>query len=388
MVETLVAHVPAMIPPVSSPAPRSVRVSTLELFFDLVFVFTITQLTDVLAEGHNLEALSRVVVMLLLIWWIYDGYAWLTNAISPDRGRFRLLLLGGMGGFLMISLATPHAYERDGLIFGLGYLAVTALHAGLFVRGVSAEELRAILKIAPFNLVVAILVVIGGALGGDPQTIIWAAAAVLVWLTPQFTSVEGLVIGVAHFVERHGLVVIIALGESIVVLGVGTEGLELDAGIVLFGLLALGLNAALWWVYFSDETAVEEAFHDAAPERRPQLALNAFGYWHYGLLLAVIAVAAGLKKAIGHPFDPLEDWIAVALAAGTALFVATDAGFRRSFGLARNSKRLVAAVVGLATIPIGTEIGGCPGGTLMSMPRRATPGPSLTTFRTAPMPLP
>jgi low temperature requirement protein LtrA len=166
------------------------------------------------------------------------------------------------------------------------------------------------------------------------------------------------VIGVSHFVERHGLVVIIALGESIVVLGVGTEGLELDAGIVLFGLLALGLNAALWWVYFSDETAVEEAFHDAPPERRPQLALNAFGYWHYGLLLAVIAVAAGLKKAIGHPFDPLEDWIAVALAAGTALFVAADAGFRRSFGLARNSKRLVAAVVGLATIPIGTKIGG------------------------------
>ena len=155
----------------------------------------------------------------------------------------------------------------------------------------------------------------------------------LLWLTPRFTSVEGLVIGVAHFVERHGLVVIIALGESIVVLGVGTEGLELDAGIVFFALLALALNAALWWVYFSDETAVEEAFHDAPPERRPQLALNAFGYWHYGLLLAVIAVAAGLKKAIGHPFDPLEDWIAVALAAGTALYVACDAGFRRTFGL-------------------------------------------------------
>ena len=137
----------------SSPsAPRSVRVSTLELFFDLVFVFTITQLTDVLAEGHDLEALARVVVMLLLIWWIYDGYAWLTNAIPTNSGRFRLLLLGGMGGFLMIALATPHAYEHDGLIFGLGYLLVTALHAGMFVRGVSADELRAILRIAPFNL--------------------------------------------------------------------------------------------------------------------------------------------------------------------------------------------------------------------------------------------
>ena len=117
----------------------------------------------------------------------------------------------------MIALATPHAYEHDGLIFGLGYLLVTALHAGMFVRGVTADELRAILRIAPFNLLGALLVVAGGALGGDAQTILWAAVAVLLWLTPRFTSVEGLVIGVAHFVERHGLVVIIALGESIVV---------------------------------------------------------------------------------------------------------------------------------------------------------------------------
>ena len=343
----------------SSPSgPRSVRVSTLELFFDLVFVFTITQLTDVLAEGHDREALARVVVMLALIWWIYDGYAWLTNAIPTGSGRLRLLLLGGMGGFLMISLATPHAYEHDGLTFGLGYLLVTALHAGMFVRGVTADELRAILRIAPFNLLGATLVVLGGALGGEAQTLLWAAVAVLLWLTPRFTSVEGLVIGVAHFVERHGLVVIIALGESIVVLGVGTEGLDLDAGTVAFALLALALNAALWWVYFSDETAVEEAFQDAAPERRPQLALQAFGYWHYGLLLAVIAVAAGLKKAIGHPYEPLEDWIAVALGAGTALYIVGDTGFRSTFGIARNALRLGAAATALVTIPLGIAAGG------------------------------
>ncbi len=341
----------------SSPtAPRSVRVSTLELFFDLVFVFTITQLTEVLAEGHDLEALARVVVMLLLIWWMYDGYAWLTNAVPASSGRLRALLLGGMAGFLMIALATPHAYEGDGLIFGLGYLVVTVLHAGMFVQGVSADELKAILRLAPLNLLGAALVVVGGAIGDDAQTILWAVAAVLLWLTPQLTSVEGFVIGVAHFVERHGLVVIIALGESIVVLGVGTEGLELDAGIIVFALLALALNAALWWVYFNDEHAVEEAFHDAAPERRPALALQAFGYWHYGLLLAVIAVAAGLKKAIAHPYDDLETWIALALAAGTALYIACDAGFRRTFGLPGNAIRVAAAVVALATIPLGTAV--------------------------------
>jgi low temperature requirement protein LtrA len=344
---------------VSSPsAPRSDRVSTLELFFDLVFVFTITQLTDVLAEGHDLEALSRVVVMLLLIWWMYDGYAWLTNAIPTASGRLRALLLGGMAGFLMIALATPHAYESDGLVFALGFLLVTALHAAMFARGVSADELRAILRIAPFNLLGATLVVIGGAVGGDAQAILWAAAAILLWLTPQFTSVEGFVVGVAHFVERHGLVVIIALGESIVVLGVGTEGLDIDAGIVLFALLALALNAALWWVYFSDENAVEDAFHDAAPARRPQLALTAFGYWHYGLLLAVIAVAAGLKKTIGHPYDELDEWIAIALGAGTALYLACDAGFRATFTIAGNAPRVAAAGAALVTIGLGTAIGG------------------------------
>jgi low temperature requirement protein LtrA len=348
-----------MISRVSSPsAARSVRVSTLELFFDLVFVFTITQLTDVLAEGHDVEALSRVVVMLLLIWWMYDGYAWLTNAIATGAGRLRALLLGGMGGFLMIALATPHAYESDGLIFGLGFLLVTALHAAMYVRGVSADELRAILRLAPFNLLGAGMVVLGGALGGDAQTAIWAVAAVLLWLTPRFTSVEGFVVGVAHFVERHGLVVIIALGESIVVLGVGTEALDIDASTILFALLALALIAALWWVYFDDENAVEHAFHDAAPERRPQLALNAFGYWHYGLLLAVIAVAAGLKKAIAHPYEDLEDWVALALAAGTALYVICDAGFRRTFGLPGNATRLIAAPVALITIPLGTTLGG------------------------------
>jgi low temperature requirement protein LtrA len=152
--------------------------------------------------------------------------------------------------------------------------------------------------------------------------------------------------------------VIVALGESIVVIGVGAEGLELDAGLVLGALLGLALNAALWWVYFSDETAVEEAFRAAPPERRAQLALSAFGYWHYGLLLAVITVAAGLKKAIGHPYDPLEDWIAVGLAAGTALYIVCDAGFRRTFGLARNSTRLGAAAASLVTIPLGIEVGG------------------------------
>jgi low temperature requirement protein LtrA len=340
-----------------APGERSVRVSTLELFFDLVFVFTITQLTGVLVAGDGVEALIRVVVMLLLIWWMYDAYAWLTNAIATDRFRFRLLLIGGMGGFLVMALAVPDAYGGDGLAFGIGNLVVVLLHAGMYLRGTSISEMRAILRIVPFNLLAAGLVLVGGALGGDWQSVIWALTGALLWVTPWLTTVEGFVISVSHFVERHGLVVIVALGESIVVIGTAAAGLPLDGGLVLVALLSLSLSAALWWVYFSDEEAVERAFQDAAAERRPQLAVTGFGYWHYGILLGIVALAAGLKKAIGDPYDPLGGWIAVALAAGTALFIVSEVGFRRTFGIARNDARLVAAVAVLAVIPLGTELG-------------------------------
>jgi low temperature requirement protein LtrA len=341
---------------VSSLAERSVRVSTLELFFDLVFVFTITQLTGVLVEGGDAAAIAQVVVMLAVIWWMYDGYAWLTNAIATDRLRHRLLLIGGMGAFLVIALAVPDAYGGDGLAFGLAYLAVVLLHGSMYVKGTSASEVAAILRIVPFNLLAAGLVLVGGGLGGDAQWIAWLVAATLLWVTPWLTTVEGFVVSPAHFVERHGLVVIVALGESIVVIGAGAAGLEFDAALILMALLSLALSASLWWTYFSDEEALEPAMLAASPERRAQLALWGFGYWHYGLILGVVAVAAGLKRAIGDPYDPLDAWIALELAAGAALFMACDAGFRRTLGVPRSAIRLLAAAASLLTIPVGTEL--------------------------------
>jgi low temperature requirement protein LtrA len=302
----------------------------------------------VLAEGHDLAALGKVAVMLALIWWMYDGYAWLTNAIATDRARFRVLLLGGMGAFLIIALAAPR--EDGGVAFGLAYLVVTVLHTAMFVGGATRE----ILRIAPSNVGGALLLVVGGAIGGDVQWVLWTLVAVGLWVTPWVAGIEGFVVGAAHFVERHGLVVIIALGESEVAIGAGAAELPLDAALILAALVALALSAALWWVYFSDEHEVEEAF---AAQPRPRIALLAFGYWHYGLLLAVVAVSSGLKKGIVHPYDPLETWMAIGLGAGTALFIACDVGFRRTFRLVRNRARLLVAVLALATIPLGTGVG-------------------------------
>jgi low temperature requirement protein LtrA len=345
-----------MMAGVSAPPEHVGRVSTLELFFDLVFVFTITQLTGVLVTGGDAAAALQVLVMLLIIWWIYDGYAWLTNTIPTERVRYRLSLICGMGGFLVIALAIPDAWEASGLAFGLGYLAVVVVHGAMYVKGTSVSEVAAILRIVPFNLAAAALVIVGGALGGTPQWVLWTLAAALLWVTPYLTTTEGFVVSPSHFVERHGLVIIIALGESIVVIGAGASGLAVDAALVLVSLLSLALSAALWWLYFSDEGGVEAAMVDAPPERRPQLALNAFGYWHYGLLLGIVALAAGLKKAVGDPYDTLDGWIAVELAAGVAFFVACDVGFRRTLGITGGRVRLLAAAVALATIPLGLEL--------------------------------
>jgi low temperature requirement protein LtrA len=340
---------------VSETIDRSTRVSTLELFFDLVFVFTITQLTGVLVAGGGAASVLHVVVMLAVIWWMYDGYAWLTNAIATDLLRFRLLLLGGMGGFLVVALAIPSAYDSTGLAFGLGYAVVVLLHAGMYAKGTSVSEVAAILRIVPFNLAAAAMVLVGGIAGGRPQDILWAGAALLVWFTPWFTSTEGFVIAAEHFCERHGLVIIVALGESIVVVGAGAAGVPLDLRLAVVALLSLALSAALWWLYFRDESAVEHAMVAAPPARRARLALVGFGYWHYGLLLGVVAVAAGLKKAIGDPYDPLAGWIGLELGVGVALFAACTVGFRTALGIGVSRSRLVAAAAALATIPIGTE---------------------------------
>ena len=334
---------------------RSARVSALELFFDLVFVFTITQLTGVLVAGGDATSALQVVVMLAVIWWMYDGYAWLTNAIATDLLRFRLLLLGGMGAFLVIALAIPSAYEATGLAFGLGYTVVVLLHAGMYAKGTSVSEVAAILRIVPFNLAAAAMVLLGGAAGGRPQDALWAGAALLLWFTPWLTSTEGFVIAAEHFCERHGLVIIVALGESIVVVGAGAAGVPLDLRLAVVALLSLALSAALWWLYFRDESAVERAMVAASPARRARLALVGFGYWHYGLLLGVVALAAGLKKAIGDPYDPLDGWIGIELAVGVALFSASTVGFRQALGIGVSRSRLVAAAAALATIPIGTE---------------------------------
>jgi low temperature requirement protein LtrA len=331
---------------------RTVRVSSLELFFDLVFVFTLTQLTGLLADDPTWTGLAEVVLLLSLIWWIYDGYVWLTNTVALDVLGHRLLLLGGMGGFLLMALAIPTTFDDGGLAFGLGYLAVVSLHGWLYIRATSPSESEAIRGIVPYNLAAALMLVLAGLVDDELKWAFIVAPAVLLWLVPYVARMEGFQVAASHFVERHGLVVIVVLGESIVVLGVGAGGAEVGLELGLIAILGLGLSAALWWTYFSHEEEVEHAMLATPPAERPRQAIL-IGYAHFFLLLGVVLVAAGLKKAIPDPVDDLGWETALSLAGGTALFVAADTAMLRVLGVRYGRGRVVTVVASLATLPIG-----------------------------------
>jgi low temperature requirement protein LtrA len=335
-------------------AERVERVSTLELFFDLVFVFTITQLTAVLSDDPTPRGLLRVVLMLGVIYYMYGGYAWLTNAVAPDRATRRLVLLGGMAGYLVLALTIPRAFSEGDVAFGVAYLVIVGIHLGLYTRTEEAGTRRALVQLAPINLAAGLLVLAAVVVEGTATYLLWAAAFALEWFAPRLASTGGYRIAPAHFVERHGLVVIVALGESIVAIGIGAADLPVDPTLTSVAVLALLLAACLWWAYFGgDDTRAERALAAVPDDRRGGVAFRAFGYWHLLLLLGVIAMAAGLKDVIGHAFDPLDLAHALMLAGGTALFLVGDVLFRRTLHLGPGAPQATAAALALATIPLG-----------------------------------
>jgi low temperature requirement protein LtrA len=332
------------------------RVSSLELFFDLVFVFTITQLSEVLVHEASWKGVIQVVLMLGVIWWMYDGYAWLTNALPPDRANRRVFLLAAMAAFLVLALAIPGAFRGSGASFGFAYLSIVLIHSGLFASSTSQKLTHAILQLAPANLASGVLVLAGGIVGGTAQYVLWALGFLSEWLTPFFLRSGGFLIAPAHFVERHGLVVIIAIGESVVAVGIGAGGLPVDLSLVASSVLGLLLSVCLWWAYFGsgDADRAEEALSAAPAAERQVLAVRAFGYYHLLILFGVIAIAAILRHAIGHPSEELSAEQALLLGGGAALFFIGDVLYRRTLGLGRGPWRLVAAVLALATVPLGT----------------------------------
>lgn len=331
------------------------RVTSLELFFDLVFVFTITQLTSVLSFRLDWSGLWHVVVMLALIFWMYDGYAWLTNAVLAEGARRQGLLLAAMAGYLVVAVAIPHAFAGAGLTFGLAYLVITIVHALLYVSSARERSATAMRALAPWNLVAAAVVLVSGAIGGEAQELVWTGVALALWFATRAGS--GFEIGPAHFVERHGLLVLIAIGESVVATGIGARDLAIDLRLVAVVVLGLLLSAGLWWTYFGEGSeALERAFGRTVGAARVRVAFVGFGYAHFVMLLGVALTAVGLRLAVSHPGASLSLGRAATLTGGTSLFLIGDGWFRSVLGLHEWRRRVPGALVVLVGIPVGIAV--------------------------------
>ncbi|HEY6150581.1 MAG TPA: low temperature requirement protein A, partial [Gaiellaceae bacterium] len=228
------------------------QVTPLELFFDLVFVFAITQVTSLLAHHPSWGGLLRGMLVLAALWWAWTGYAWLTSTMDVDEGGVRLAMLAAMGAMLFAALAVPGAFTHDAVLFGVFYLLVRALHVALYtiVSRDDPDLLGAVARLTPTVLFGSTLILLAGFSHGDTRIFIWVVALVIDYVGPAvFGAGRGWHVAPEHFAERHGLVVLIALGESIIALGVGA-GFELVTRVIVAAALGIVVISALWWLYF------------------------------------------------------------------------------------------------------------------------------------------
>jgi low temperature requirement protein LtrA len=264
-----------------------------------------------------------------------------------------------MGAMLIVSLAVPGAFGADGLLFGVAYFAVRALHVGMYaVVGRADPDLRRVtVRLAVVMLPAAGLLVLAGALDGTPRALAWIAALAVDYGGLALVGTAGWRVQAAHFAERHGLIVIIALGESIVALGVGAGGLELDAGIVAGALLGIAVAGALWWAYFDVVAIVgERRLAAAVGDRRVRIARDSYTYLHLPMVAGIVVFALGVKKTLGHVDHELGAVPAAALCGGVALYLLALSAFKRRNVGSFNRPRLVAAAVLVALAPVATVL--------------------------------
>jgi low temperature requirement protein LtrA len=303
---------------------RVERVTPLELFFDLVFVFAITQVTTLLSNDPTWSGLLRGLIVLAALWWAWAAYAWLTNTLNPEEGLVRIAMFVVMGAMLVCALAVPEAFGDHGVIFGVAYLVVRAMHLALYslaARG-DPDLLGAVLRMTPSSTISGFLILGAGFLEGKERTTLWILALAIDYLGVLVGRGQGWRLSPGHFVERHGLVVIIAIGESIVALGVSAAGTPLTAGVITTALVGMTIATALWWTYFDWVAIVlEHRLRQETGTAQTTLARDAFSYLHFVMVAGIVLFAMSLKKALAHYDAHLAVVPATALCAGLGAYL-------------------------------------------------------------------
>jgi low temperature requirement protein LtrA len=331
------------------------RVTPLELFFDLVFVLAITQCTALMSATPTWEGLARGTLVLGVLWWSWVGYAWLTSALDPEEGAVRLFMFAAMAGLLVVSLCVPEAFDSEAALFVAAYAVVRAAHIGLFLIASRDDPAlrRSVVGLAVSTAVGVGLLAAAVPLDGVAQGVLWLLAIVLDVSGPLVFGSDGWRIMPAHFAERHGLILIIALGESIVAIGVGA-GTAVDAGDVACAVLGIAVAAALWWLYFDVVAIVAERHLSRATPGREQneIARDSYSVLHFPMVAGIVLVALGVKKTLGDVGEPLALVPLVALLGGTALYLLGHVAFRLRNIRTLNRQRLACAALLVALVPL------------------------------------
>jgi low temperature requirement protein LtrA len=335
------------------------RVTPLELFFDLVFVLAITQCTGLMSHDQTWSGLVQGLLILAVLWWAWVGYAWLTSVIDPEAGAIRGVIFVAMAALLIVAICVQEAFGDLALAFALGIGVFRTAHIALFMlAGADDEDLRrSVIGLAVSTAIAVGVLALASFFDGVAQGALWALAIFLDMAGPYFFGAEGWKLVPGHFAERHGLIIIIALGESIVAIGLGASG-TLDLGIGTAAVLGVFLAAALWWTYF-DVVALISArrLGEAEPGRvQNELARDSYSYIHLLMVAGIVLIAFGMKVTIGHTSDHLHDVPAFALLGGLALYLLGLVSFRYRHVHTLNRRRLGLAIVLLFLIPVATAV--------------------------------
>jgi low temperature requirement protein LtrA len=334
---------------------REQRVTPLELFFDLVFVFGFTQVTTVLSDDPTWGGLGHGLLILAALWWAWAAYAWLTNTVDPGEDAVWGAMLVAMAAMFVAALAVPEAFDRHGVVFGVAFLIVNVVWLtlyGLAARG-DRDLLAAILRNAPFALAGAALIVAAGFVHGGLRPMLWLAALAVGLFGPLLGGIRGWRVQPAHFVERHGLIVIIAIGESLIAIGLGARGTGIGTGVIVAAVLGLVVTTSFWLAYFDFfPIRGQQMLADRSGARRTALARDAYTYLHLPMVAGIVLFAFAMKTTLAHVGDELDTIPALGLCGGPALYLLAYVALRLRVSRTLGRGRLIAAVACALLFPI------------------------------------
>jgi len=341
---------------------REHRVTPRELFFDLVFVFAFTQVATLLSDDPTFAGIGRGVLVVAALWWPWTAYAWLTNTVDPEEGFVGAALLVALIAMFLAALAVPGVFDDDGVLFGAAFLVVVAMHLALYaLAGRGHRDLfAAVLRLAPWTLLGAVLILVAGFGFADGARIwLWVAALACTYVGAGLSGSTGWRVYPSHLAERYGLVLIIALGEAFVAIGIGATGVGIGLGEVVAAILGLLIATSFWLAYF-DFFSIrgERMLAELRGPDRIALARDVYAYAHLPMIVGIVLFAFAMKTIVAHVGEELDFAVAFALCGGSALYLLTYSGIRIRIErrVRLSSGRFVAALALLLALPLATVI--------------------------------